>query len=240
MQRMSALDASFLEFEGAVTHVHIGSVAMLEGPPPGYDELREAVLGKLSQVPRYRRLVRFVALEAGRPVWVDDRHFNLDYHLRRTALPAPGGDAELRRLVGREAAAGEVLTSLSGFAPPLLLALAERTGTRVPQHNINTVTTNGPGPQYPLYAAGRRMLEAFPYVPLGGHVRVGVAIFSYDGALTFGVTGDYDTAPDIDVLCDGIEHDMAKLLDAAGARGGQRRARRSSPGSSRARETAGA
>src|SRR5262249_17225281 len=82
--------------------------------------------------------------------------------------------AELKQ--SKEAAAGEVLTSLTGFAPPLLLALAERMGTRVPQHNINTVTTNVPGPQYPLYAAGRRMLEVFPYVPLGGHVRVGVAI----------------------------------------------------------------
>ncbi len=116
----------------------------------------------------------------------------------------------------REAVAGEVLTSLSGFAPSLLLALAQRLATRVPQHNVNTVTTNVPGPQYPLYAAGRRMLEAFPYVPLGGHVRVGVAIFSYDGAITFGVTGDYDTAADIDVLCDGIEHSMVELLALAG------------------------
>jgi diacylglycerol O-acyltransferase len=116
----------------------------------------------------------------------------------------------------KEAVAGEVLTSLTGFAPPLLLALAERLGTRVPQHNINTVTTNVPGPQYPLYAAGRRMLEAFPYVPLGGHVRIGVAIFSYNGALTFGVTGDYDTAPDIDVLCEGIERALAELVDITG------------------------
>jgi diacylglycerol O-acyltransferase len=118
----------------------------------------------------------------------------------------------------KEAVAGEVLTALGGFAPPLLLALGERLGTRVPQRNINTVTTNVPGPQYPLYAAGRKMLEAFPYVPLGGHVRVGVAIFSYDGALTFGVTGDYDTAADIEVLCDGIEGAMAELLHASGAR----------------------
>ena len=450
--QMSTLDASFLEFEDAVTHMHIGSVGVFEGPPPRPDELREMVLHKLSFVPRYRQVVRFVALGVGRPVWVDDHHFNLDYHLRRTALPAPGGDAELRRLVGRvmsqqldrhkplwemwiiegldeqrwallskihhcmvdgvsgtdlitvmldperspeppeedswtprpephgvellarslagavsstyelacalaaprslavrgrdtaqgllrlrdvirptppsslngpvgphrrwgwartrlsdvktvrsalggtvndvvlvaitggfrdllisrgesvdrvvrtlvpvsvrsagehgvynnrvsamfaelpvgiadprrrldairvqmadlkyskEAVAGEVLTSLAGFAPPMLLALAERLGTRVPQHNVNTVTTNVPGPQHPLYAAGRRMLESFPYVPLGGHVRVGVAIFSYDGALTFGVTGDYDTAADLDVLCGGIERAMAELVDLA-------------------------
>lgn len=452
--RMSALDASFLDVEDAVTHMHIGSVGIFEGPPPQPEELREMVLGKLALVPRYRQVVRFVAFAAGRPVWVDDAHFNLDYHLRRTALPAPGGEAELRRLVGRvmsqqldrhkplwemwviegleeqgwallskihhcmvdgvagsdlltvlldrertpppaaedawepraapsgaellarslaanlstsyeaaralvaprelarrgqdvalgllrmrgvlrptppstlngslgphrrwswaraqlsdvkivrgalggtvndvvlaaitgglhdlliargesvdrvvrtlvpvsvrspgergvynnrvsaifadlpvgiadprrrleslraqmadlkqskEAVAGEVLTSLTGFAPPLLLALAERLGTRVPQHNVNTVTTNVPGPQYPLYAGGRRMLESFPYVPLGGHVRVGIAIFSYDGAITFGVTGDFDTAPDLDVLCKGIERALAELVDLARA-----------------------
>jgi diacylglycerol O-acyltransferase len=110
------------------------------------------------------------------------------------------------------AVAGEVLTSLGGFAPPMLLALGERLATRLPQHSVNTVTTNVPGPQTPLYIGGRRMLEALPYVPLGGHVRVGIAIFSYDGALTFGVTGDYDTAPDIDVVCRGIERAMDELL----------------------------
>jgi WS/DGAT/MGAT family acyltransferase len=114
-----------------------------------------------------------------------------------------------------QAVAGEVLTSLSGFAPPLLLALGERVAMRVPQRNVNTVTTNVPGPQYPLYAAGRRLLEAFPYVPLGGRIRVDVAIFSYDGALNFGVTGDYDSAPDVEVLCDGIEQGMAELVKLA-------------------------
>ena len=64
------------------------------------------------------------------------------------------------------------------------------------------------------------MLECFPYVPLGGHVRVGVAIFSYDGMLGFGVTGDYDNAPDIGVLCRGIERSMAALVEAAEARQG--------------------
>ena len=56
------------------------------------------------------------------------------------------------------------------------------------------------------------MLEAFPFVPLGGSVRVGVAIFSYDGKINFGVTGDRDTAPDIDVLCNGIEHGIEELM----------------------------
>ena len=70
------------------------------------------------------------------------------------------------------------------------------------------------------------MLECFPYVPLGGHVRAGVAIFSYDGALAFGVTGDYDHAPDIHVLCAGIERSMAELVAAAEAKEGPQPSRR--------------
>jgi diacylglycerol O-acyltransferase len=456
MQRMSPLDASFLHLEDQVTQLHIGSVAIFEGPPPPVDELLAMVAGKLPLVPRYRQVVRFVPLALGRPVWTDDHYFNIEYHVRRTALPAPGGEQELRNLVGRvmsqqldrakplwemwvaegleegrwalvskvhhcmvdgvagtdlltvildkerdperarqdswepeaspsgvelladalveravspyeafrtaraafraprqfatlavdttrslvgmrglvrrtppsslngpigphrrwswarsqlsdvkvvraalggtvndvvlasitngfrrlllsrgesvdrvvrtmvpvsvrspgergtynnrvsamfaelpvgitdpkerldsirsqmeglkesrQAVAGEVLTSLSGFAPPMLLALGERVATRVPQRNVNTVTTNVPGPQYPLYASGRRLLEAFPYVPLGGRIRVGVAIFSYDGALNFGVTGDYDSSSDVGVLSAGIEEGVSQLVALA-------------------------
>jgi diacylglycerol O-acyltransferase / wax synthase len=454
MQTMSPLDASFLHVEDAVTHMHIGSVGVFEGPAPAPGEVKDAVAARLPLVPRYRQKVRLVPLELGRPVWVDDPHFNLDYHVRRTALPAPGGEEELRNLVGRvmsqqldrnkplwelwvaeglrdggwaliskshhcmvdgvsatdllsvildserdpepageddwtpepepgsarlvthslalraaspyeavrtvlaaargprklasqaltasrgilnmrnllspnpystlngpigphrtwawararlgdvkeirslhggtvndvvlaaitngfrelllsreedvdgrvirtlvpvsvraeaergtynnkvsamfaelpvaledpverleaiheqmkhlkqsgQAVAAERLTALSGFAPAMLLALSGRVATRLPQASINTVTTNVPGPQQPLYLVGRRMLEAFPFVPLGGHVRVGVAIFSYDGGINFGATGDRDTAPDIEVLCKGIERGMAQLL----------------------------
>ena len=457
MQRLSPQDASFLHLEDAVSHMHIGSVAILEGPPPTYDAVARMVRAHLPSVPRYRQRVHFLPLALGRPVWVDDPHFNLGYHLRRTGLPEPGGDEELRNLVGRvmsqqldrskplweiwmiehlssgrwalltkvhhcmvdgvsaaellsvmldaerepdlpppddwhagapaprggarrprahparaqpyggvrsalgsprraaetaiettrglltmsgvlrpppasslngpvgphrrwawarselsevkqvrkalggtvndvvltaiaggfrellasrgestdrvvrtlvpvsvrsgeehgdynnrvsaifadlpvciedpverlasvheqmehlkqshEAVAGDVLVGLSGFAPAMLLGLGLRAATRMPQRNVNTVTTNVPGPQRALYAAGRRMLECFPYVPLGGHVRVGVAIFSYDGGLGFGVTGDYDEAPDIDVLCEGIERSMAELVEAAERRG---------------------
>jgi diacylglycerol O-acyltransferase len=456
VQRLSPQDASFLHLEDAVSHMHIGAVAILEGPPPEYEALSRMIRAHLPSVPRYRQKVHFVPIALGRPVWVDDPHFNLGYHLRRTALPLPGGDQELRNLVGRvmsqqldrgkplwemwvveglsegrwgfitklhhcmvdgvsgaellavvldserdpelapvddwhaerqplgaelalhalakravspyeqlraarsaarspgravrdaattarglwritgvlappppsslngpvgphrrwawarsqlsevkrirsvfggtvndvvltviaggfrallagrgestqrdvrtlvpvsvrasaehgqynnrvsaifanlpvgiadpverlaavraqmehlkhsgDAVAGDVLVGLSGFAPAMLLALGLRAATRMPQHSVNTVTTNVPGPQRPLYAAGRRMLECFPYVPLGGHVRVGVAIFSYDGGLTFGVTGDYDEAPDIDVLCNGIEQSLRELLTAS-------------------------
>jgi diacylglycerol O-acyltransferase / wax synthase len=457
MEPLSPLDESFLHLETEYSQMHIGSVAIFEGPPPPIGDVAAMVHAKLHRVPRYRQKVRFVPLAVSRPRWADDPHFQLAYHLRHTALPSPGGEAQLRTLVGRvmsqrldrarplwemwvieglsegrwailskihhcmvdgvagsdlltvildrerdantapplpwhpapetpaaelmgralverltspiefvrsveaalrapraygerlidaaqglaamrglarrtpplsingplgphrrwawarsrlsdvkvvraglggtindvvlavitagfrtlllsrgepvedlvvrtlvpvsvrspgqrgsydnrvsamfaelpvgiaapverleairaqmeylkeskEAVAGEVLTSLGGFAPPMLLALGERVAAHVGQRNVNTVTTNVPGPQYPLYAVGRRMLEAFPYVPLGGNVRVGVAIFSYDGGLTFGVTGDYDTAADLEVLCDGIEAGLAELLALA-------------------------
>ena len=75
-----------------------------------------------------------------------------------------------------------MLTSLSGFAPSMLLALGMRAAARSPQMTFETVTTNVPGPQLPLYAAGRRMVVSYPYVPVAGAVRIVVAIFSYDGA----------------------------------------------------------
>ncbi len=457
--RLSPLDASFLHVEDDVSHMHIAAIGIFEGPPPPYSDVVEMVRGKLPLVPRYRQVVRFVPLDLGRPVWVDDQHFNIDYHLRHTALPAPGGEAELRALVGRvmaqqldrskplweiwmveglgggrwallskthhalvdgvsgtdllavimdttpqpsppieddwrprpapsgaglaitaasdlarspyeqlravrastrmprqalsrasevarglssmaglirptpisslngplgphrryawaattvddikrvrkglggafndvvlasitngfrellrsrgesvdrvvrtlvpvsvrprspgamavgdgtlhnkvsamfaalpvgiddpverlraitlqmaglkeskEAVAGEALTSLSGFAPPMLLALGMRLASRMAQRNVNTVTTNVPGPQLPLYVAGRRMVTAYPYVPLAGQVRIGLAIFSYDGQVTFGITGDWDTTEDLDVLARGIEGGMRTML----------------------------
>ncbi|HUY64367.1 MAG TPA: wax ester/triacylglycerol synthase family O-acyltransferase [Acidimicrobiales bacterium] len=458
--RLSPLDASFLHIEDDVSHMHIASVAIFDGPPPAFAEVVAMIEAKLSLVPRYRQVVRFVPFDLGRPVWADDPHFSIDYHLRHTALPTPGGEDELRALVGRvmsqqldrtrplweiwmaegldqgrwallskthhalvdgvsgtdllavimdispettspapeqwspqpapsraqlvadavggllrspyeqfravrattrvprqalaqaaevlkglssmagivrptpasslngplgphrryawattsvddiklvrknlggtfndvvlaaitrgfrdlllargesvdrvvrtlvpvsvrprdasgkavgdgtlqnkvsamfaelpvglddpaerlaaisaqmeglkeskEAVAGEALTSLSGFAPPMLLALGMRLATRVAQRNVNTVTTNVPGPQFPLYVCGRRMVKAYPYVPLASQVRIGVAIFSYDGQVTFGITGDRDTTTDLDVLCGGIELGMDELLD---------------------------
>ncbi len=459
VDRLSPLDASFLHIEDSVSHMHIASVAILEGPIPPFRAVVDLVRSKLPLVPRYRQVVRFVPLDLGRPVWADDPHFDIDYHIRHTALPAPGGEGELRKLVGRvmsqpldrtrplweiwvvegldqgqwamlckthhamvdgvagtdlmavimdlsptaptiepdqweprpsptgmglaaeavvdllrnpyeqfravrastrvprqalrqavevsrglsamaglvrptpvsslngpigphrrygwasttvddikavrkslggtfndvvlaaithgfrslllargesvdrvvrtlvpvsvrprdlsgravgdgtyenkvsamfaelpvgigdpverlhavtaqmeglkesrQAVAGEALTSMGGFAPPMLLALGMRLATRVAQRNINTVTTNVPGPQMTLYVAGSRMVKAYPYVPLAGQVRIGVAIFSYDGQVNFGVTGDHDTTEDLDVLCGGIETGMDRLL----------------------------
>src|SRR6202035_5871253 len=113
----------------------------------------------------------------------------------------------------KQAVAGDVLSSLSGFAPPLLLALGSRLVTLSPRLNIHTATTNVPGPQQPVQTLGRRMLASYPFVPVVGSIRVVVAIFSYDGGLYFGVTGDYDGAPDIDVLTRGIERAAKQLLE---------------------------
>jgi diacylglycerol O-acyltransferase / wax synthase len=462
VNRMSMQDASFLHIESDEVPMHVGAVSIFEGPPPPHADVLSMIDEKLALVPRYREIVRFVPLALARPVWVDDPHFNLGYHVRRTALPRPGGDDELRALVGRvmsqnldrakplwemwvveglgedrwalvskvhhamvdgvastdlmtvlldreptperrepsrwkpeplpssarlladavveraanpflaaqqlaatlraprqlagvlgdtsrglagfasvarrgetsslngplgphrrwgwargrlsdvqlvrrafggtvndvvlaaitegfrellssrgepvdrvlrtlvpvsvrrpgergtynnrvsamfaelpigiedpvarldsirtqmaglkeskQAVAGETLTALSGFAPPMLLALGARLSSKLPQHTLNTGTTNVPGPQFPLYLAGRLLLESFPYIPLFAHVRVAVAIFSYNGALSFGVSGDYDTTPDIDVLCDGIQHGVSQLVTLAEAKPGQ-------------------
>jgi diacylglycerol O-acyltransferase len=138
-----------------------------------------------------------------------------------------------------EPEAGEALTHLAAAVPPTLTArathLAARLMAHVPQRTMNTVTTNVPGPQFPLYAAGREMLEYLPFVPLGPGVRIGVAILSYNGHLRFGITGDYDTAPDIDVLAGGIDAAMRTLLRSARTRhrrNGQRSDRRPRAGRS--------
>jgi diacylglycerol O-acyltransferase / wax synthase len=479
MDRLSPLDASFLHIEDDANHMHIGSIGIFEGPAPDYRELTRTIAGRLHLVPRYRQKVATVPLALARPTWVDDPHFNIEYHVRHTALPPPGNEDALRRLVGRvmsqkldrgkalweiwmveglddgkwslvskvhhclvdgvsgaellavildlspevpapvddgwrpapepsaldltrdaairfatspyeqvraatsllrrpqrlldsakevakgsvalshivrptpptslngpisphrryewttarlsdvkairaahggtvndivlalvtrgfrnlllsrgedpdgrvirtlvpvsvrprgadgtaagdgtmqnkvsamfaelpvglddpverlhairdqltdlkqskQALAGEALTSASGFAPATLLTLGTRVATRAARRmgNLDTVTTNVPGPQFPLYSCGRRLLRALPYVPLAAPLRVGVAIFSYDGELTFGVTGDYDTAADIGVLARGVSDGIDELLDQNGHRTSAEAEDRASP-----------
>ena len=93
----------------------------------------------------------------------------------------------------------QTLTTLAGLTAPSVLALALRAATvigrHVPQRAVGTVTTNVRGPDHTLYAAGRKMVAYQPFVPIAQGVRIGVAILSYDGNVSFGVTGDYDTVP---------------------------------------------
>ena len=99
--RLTAVDASFLAQEGRSSHMHVGSVLLFEGPPPSYEEVLEGIESRLHLVPRYRQKLAFPRLQAGRPVWVDDPTFNLEYHVRHTALPQPGELDQLRLLAGR-------------------------------------------------------------------------------------------------------------------------------------------
>jgi diacylglycerol O-acyltransferase len=104
---------------------------------------------------------------------------------------------------------------------------AMRTLHRLPQRSVNTVTTNVPGPQFPLYCLGREMLEYRPYVPISHGVRVSTAILSYNGRLSFGVTGDEETAPDVAVLAMGTSNCITQLRERALARTAKPRVRTS-------------
>src|SRR5436309_934720 len=81
--------------------MHVAGCSVFAGAPPAYEELLAAIEHRLDLVPRYRQRLAFVPFNQGRPVWVDDPHFKVQYHVRHTALPRPGGEAELKRLAGR-------------------------------------------------------------------------------------------------------------------------------------------
>ncbi len=100
-ERLSALDALFLDLEDRSAHMHVGAVATFEGPSPPYRDLLALIESRIERVPRYRQRVMFVPLGQGRPVWVDETQFDLEYHVRHTGLPPPGGEEELKRLAGR-------------------------------------------------------------------------------------------------------------------------------------------
>jgi diacylglycerol O-acyltransferase len=99
--RLTGLDASFLHLENGGAHMHVAGVMLFAGEPPDYDELVETTERRLNLVPRYRQKLAFVPFGQGRPKWIDDPHLNLRYHIRRTALPPPGGEDQLRALAGR-------------------------------------------------------------------------------------------------------------------------------------------
>lgn len=454
MERMSTLDAGFFFVEHANVPMHLGSLAVFEGPPPSYRELADLFAAKLARVRRYRQVVRTVPLQVVPPAWVDDEHFELGYHLRQAAVPGPGRARQLRRLAGQiyaqpldrsrplweawflkgieggrwailskvhhcvvdgiggtdlmaelfdlhpdasppaappawaprpgpspagmvadgardavgwplrslagvpglvrqrlparadmaafaggladsarrlmapaasclngpvgpqrqwawttaslprvkqirdelggtvndvllaaitggfrdlliergdlsdglvvrslvpvsvrgaaergvtsnrlsavlanlpvaepdpirrlqlvrgqmdqikhthQAAGAELLTQMLGLVPPTLLELGSRAAFQIPQPLVQTVTTNVPGPQFPLYLLGRQMQQAHPYVPIGDNVRIAIAIFSYLGQFSFGITADPSAGPGLGVLARGIRRGLAEL-----------------------------
>src|SRR5881392_3696705 len=99
--RLSATDATFLAQERANSHMHVGAVLIFEGPAPAYTDFLTHIRSRLHLVPRYRHKLAFPPFQTGRPVWIDDPSFNLEYHVRNTALPSPGSIEQLRALAGR-------------------------------------------------------------------------------------------------------------------------------------------
>ena len=455
-KRLSVLDELFLHLEGPNTHMHVGGAIVFEGPPPDYADFVESAAKRLQLVPRFRQKLMMVPFGLGRPVWVDDTHFNIEYHIRHTALPAPGDDEKLKRLTARimsqqldrskplweiwfaeglggdrwaliskthhclvdgisgadimsvildlspegheiehepwrpepeptsdqllldavrerltspaeairilrssvldpttvpnrlmegaralgafvggtldfapqtslnvqvgphrrfetvlvdldelkriknslggtvndvvlsvvagglrrlltargervediepramvpvsvradqdrgslgnqvasiwaplpvseadpvkrlrfvtdkmrdlkesgQAVGAQLLTSLGEYAPPTILSQASRLVAR--QRAYNLVVTNVPGPQFPLYSLGRQMKEVYPVVPLSDNTSIGIALLSYNGTVGFGLLGDFDAAPDLAVLAEGIEKSLAELAARA-------------------------
>jgi WS/DGAT/MGAT family acyltransferase len=101
LDRLTAVDASFLHQEDADSHMHIGAVTIFEGPAPPFTAVLEHLRSRLHLVPRYRQKLAYPPFETGRPLWIDDANFNLEYHLRHSALPAPGTEQQLYRLAAR-------------------------------------------------------------------------------------------------------------------------------------------
>jgi diacylglycerol O-acyltransferase len=108
----------------------------------------------------------------------------------------------------------EALVALSGFAPPTLHAMGARAASSFTRRLFNVIVTNVPGPQFPLYASGAKMLEMFPVVPLSGGQAVAIGLTSYDGGVYYGLNADRDAMYDADVLAALIEESLAELVAA--------------------------
>ena len=147
---------------------------------------------------------RVAAMMAPLPVWCQDPVARLDIVREELKGLKSGGQA-----VG-----AQVLTDLSGFAPTTVMAQASRVMAR--QRFFNLVITNVPGPQIPLYLAGRRMIDPFPMVPLAKNQALGVALLSYAGRINFGLVGDYDLMWDLDDFADDVRDSLAELAAEAG------------------------
>lgn len=144
------------------------------------------------------------AMFATLPVGVDDP-------LERLAAVAE----QMNHLKGSGQAVGvEAMVSAADFVPPTLMTLGARVSVVVGQRMFNTVTTNVPGPQYPLFLLGHELREMFPYIPIAEGAPISIGIVSYNGTLAIGATGDYDGVPDLEALGEAIEFSLAELVSA--------------------------
>jgi diacylglycerol O-acyltransferase len=147
---------------------------------------------------------RVAAMMAPLPVWCENPAVRLDVV----------SDAMRNLKSSGQAVGAEVLTRIGGFAPPTIMAQATRIGAR--QRAFNLVVTNVPGPQFPLYVQGKELLDVFPMVPLAMNQRLGIALMSYNGAINFGLIGDYDSMPDLEDFARHLAESLEELADTAG------------------------
>jgi len=136
--------------------------------------------------------------------------------VRRLQLIREQMDRNKRGMGAVDAAA---IVGLADYAAPTLLALGARSMSRMPNRLTQTGTTNVPGPRIPLYLLGCKLVESHPYVPVFAGVRVATGIFSYLDTFSFGITADFDSFPDVDVIADGIRAGFNELVAAAVAGG---------------------
>ena len=101
LDRLSSTDVSFLTNESSSSHMHVGAIMIFEGPTPSYEDLLDHIQSRYRLVPRFRQKLAYPPAQTGRPSWVDDPNLNLEYHVRHSALPAPGSEDQLRRMAAR-------------------------------------------------------------------------------------------------------------------------------------------
>ncbi|MGW4772522.1 wax ester/triacylglycerol synthase family O-acyltransferase [Nocardia sp. NPDC004278] len=139
------------------------------------------------------------------PIEVSDPVERLDAVHERMSRHRSSGAAE----------AEKSLLSMAGWVPFALIAWTLRLAMHYPQHGVSALATNVPGPRRRLSLQGHEVLEILPCIPIAMRLRTTIAILSYTDQLTFGITGDYDSTPDIDLIAEGIEHGIAELLERA-------------------------
>ena len=215
--RGSMADTSAIRhaFDGTVNDVFLAAIsggfrALLEhrGEPPGPHTVRTMVPVSV-RAPSERHLYenRVSVLLADLPVHLEDPVERLAaVHAEMVALKE-----------SKEAEAGEAMTSLAKHEPFPLIATGLRSIAHVPHRSIVTVATNVAGPRHRLYMLGRPVVEVIPYCPIANKVRIAVAIFTYNGQVGFGITGDHASTADLGVLARGIEDGMSALLARARA-----------------------
>jgi hypothetical protein len=234
---MSTLDAEFFYAEHHNVPMHIGSVAVFDGPAPTRADLMRLFEAKLPRVPRYRQVVRATPFQLLRPVWADDQEFAIRHHVRHVSVRAPGGPEQLGAMAaklfalpldrhrplweewlldGLEGGRWAILSKIhhymvDGIGGNELMTLVFDTA---PDERVPEAAPWVPGPRSPLYVLGRPMTALYPYVPIGNAVRLSVAILSYVDTVSFGVTADYESVPDLNVFAAGIGRGLAQLSQA--------------------------